>query len=81
MTHQKCQLHIFLLVEEVQMHLEEPVCRILCYKSRINTNNLLVDDYDEPRYMALNSYDNCKYILLFFFRIVVNQNVNSITCV
>ena len=63
MTHQKCLLRTYQLVEEVQMHLEEPVCIIFYYKSRISTNNFLVDDYDEPRYMALNSYDNCKYIL------------------
>jgi hypothetical protein len=44
----------------------------------------LVDDYDEPRYMALNSYDNCKNNMNFTSFVFLTDVLIlflSITCI
>lgn len=58
----KCQSHIYPLVEEAQM-LQEELVRTYAFIYPHSIDHFkLVNDYDEPRYMAVNSYDNCKNI-------------------
>lgn len=67
----KCQLHIYPLVEEVQMRQEEPVSlkeNWVGFYWKLYYFILSVDDYDEPRYMAVNSYDNRKLHAYFILK-------------